>query len=382
MNNYYRNSIIEINLDTLKNNINEVKNKCSKDKFLYAVIKGDAYGHGIKQMAQVAVESDADGVAVATLDEAMIVRKYQKNIKILCLGIIRDEDYEVACENEITITIANKHSAQIAATASFSKEFDIHLKVNTGMNRIGFKEINELEEIIKILKQNKNINVEGIFTHFATAEDYDKEDYLLMQLNRFKEVVSSLSYNFKHIHCTNSASLLKIHDKIDFTTANRVGITLYGALEDKIQNEYDIKSAFVLKSKIAQVQVYPAGTKIGYSNRYTTSAEEEIIATIPLGYADGFARLHTASKVKCNDQYGIIVGSVCMDQLMIRFEKPVSIGDEIILISDDKEIDVFQRCKQAQTITHEIFTRFGNRVPKAYYKHNKLIEIDNALLNK
>jgi len=382
MNSYYRNSIIEINLDTLKNNINEVKEKCSKDKFLYAVIKGDAYGHGIKQMAEIAVESNADAVAVATLDEAMIIRKYQKDVKILCLGIIPDEDYEIACDNDITLTIANHHSLLVAAKANYSKPLNVQLKVNSGMNRIGFKELNEFEEVIEILEQNDKINIEGIFTHFATAEDYDKEDYLMMQLNSFKEIVTNLNYNFKQIHCTNSASLLKFHDKIDFTNTNRVGITLYGALEDKIQNEYNIKSAFVLKSKIAQVQVYPTGTKVGYSNRYTTSGTEEIIATIPLGYADGFARLHTASKVKCGDQYGVIVGSVCMDQLMIRFEKPVKIGDEIILISDDKEIDVFKRCKESQTITHEIFTRFSNRVPKAYFKNGQIIEIDNALLNK
>ncbi|MDH6603111.1 alanine racemase [Bacilli bacterium PM5-9] len=382
MNNYYRNSIIEINLDTLKNNVNEVKNKCSKDKFLYAVIKGDAYGHGIKQMAEVVVESDANGIAVATLDEAIIVRQYQKNIKILCLGIIRDEDYGVAADNEITLTIANIHSANVVAKTKLNKKLDVHLKVNTGMNRIGFKEIPEFEEVIDILKQNENINIDGIFTHFATAEDYDKEDYLMMQLDKFRNVVTNLDFDFNQIHCTNSASILKLHDKIDFTTANRVGITLYGALQDKIQNKYNIKSAFVLKSKIAQVQEYPAGTKVGYSNRYTSQDSNEIIATIPLGYADGFARLHTNSKVKCNEQYGVIVGSVCMDQLMIKFENPVNIGDEVILISDDKEIDVFKRCEQAQTITHEIFTRFGNRVPKAYYKNGELIEIDNALLNK
>lgn len=382
MENYYRNSIIEINLDTIKNNINTVKNTCANDLFFYAVIKGDAYGHGIKQVAQVVVESDADAIAVATLDEALLVRKYHKDIKILCLGIIRDEDYIIASENKITLTIANKHSAEVVAKLDLPKELDVHIKVNTGMNRIGFITVEEINQVIQILQHNKMINIEGIFTHFATAEDYDKEDYLKMQINSFKEIVSTLAYEFKQIHCTNSASLLKLYHSLDFINAARAGITLYGALEDKIQDAYNIKSAFVLKSKIAQVQTYPSGSKIGYSNRYTTTENEEIIATIPLGYADGFARLHTNTKVKCNNQYGTIVGSICMDQLMIRFEQPVNINDEVILISDDKELDVFARCKQAQTITHEIFTRFGNRVPKAYFKNGELIEIDNALLKK
>ncbi|MDL2211513.1 alanine racemase [Erysipelotrichaceae bacterium OttesenSCG-928-M19] len=382
MEKYYRNSIIEIDLDTLLNNVNEVKDKCSADKFLYAVIKGDAYGHGIKQMAQVVVDSRADGIAVATLDEAFIVRKYHPNVKILCLGIIRNEDVELAMQRNITLTIAQSDSVKYLASLNLTSKLKVHLKVNTGMNRIGFKEIAELEDVITQLQNNENVEIEGIFTHFATGEDYDKEDYLMMQLNRFKEVVQTLAYNFKQIHCTNSSSLLKFHHLIDFTNTNRVGITLYGALQDKIQDNYQIKAAFVLKSKIAQVQVYPKGYKVGYSNRYTTLNDNEIIATIPLGYADGFSRLHTNSKVKCNNQYGTIVGSICMDQLMIRFENPVNIGDEIILLSDDKEIDIYQRCHEAQTITHAIFTRFGNRIPKAYYKNNQLIEIDNALMKK
>ncbi|MDR1782059.1 MAG: alanine racemase [Bacilli bacterium] len=383
MENYYRNTWIEIDLDNIKHNINEIKEKCSKDKYLFAVIKGDAYGHGLKQVSDIVVESSADGCAVATLDEALLVKKYHKDLKTLVLGIIPDEQYQTACDNDITLTIATKESAQLLASLNLNKELLIHIKVNTGMNRIGFIDIDEIKEAITILEQNKKINIEGIFTHFATAEDYDKEDYLMMQLNRFKEVVTNLNYDFKYIHCTNSASLLKLHEHIDFTTANRCGIVLYCALEDKVLYQYDIKPTFKLKSKIAQVQVYEKGKKIGYSIRYTTEKDNEIIATIPIGYADGFARAHTLSKVKVKEQYGTIVGSICMDQLMIRFDDMVHINDEVILIDGyDKELNVFTRCKQAQTITHEIFTRFGNRVPKLYYKNKELVEIDNALLKK
>lgn len=382
MEKYYRNSVIEINLDTIKNNINEVKEKCSKDKFLYAVIKGDAYGHGIVQVANTVIKSNADGIAVATFDEAIIVRKYHKDIKILCLGIIRDEDVIEACNSDITIIAANLSSVKYMSQLSFEKKLNVQLKVNTGMNRIGVKTVSELKEFIELLSANKDINIDGIFMHFATAEDYDKVDYLNMQLNKFKEVVQELNYPFNQIHCTNSASLLKFNKNIDFTNTNRAGICLYGALEDVIQNEYNINSAFVLKTKINMVQVHDKGQKIGYSNRYTTEKDGEIVATIPIGYADGFARLHTGSKVKCNDQYGVVVGSVCMDQTMIKFDNMVNIGDEVFLISDDPEINVYKRCKEAQTITHEIFARFSNRVPKIYYEDNKIVEIDNALLKK
>lgn len=382
MNNYYRNTIIEIDTDRFTKNLNVIKEECSKYKFLYAVIKGDAYGHGIVQIAKLVIDSNVDGIAVATLDEAIIVRKYYKDIKILCLGIIRDQDVIQACQQDITITVANISSANYLKELSLPKQLSIHLKANTGMNRIGFKELFEYQEAISLLETNKDIKIEGIFTHFATAEGYGKEEYFQMQLKTFKDVVENLDYNFEQIHCTNSSSLLKYHDILDFTTANRVGIVMYGGLEDKVMYEYDIEAAFSLKSIINQVQQYPEGTKIGYNNNYTTINENEIIATIPLGYADGFARLHTGSKVKCNDQYGTIIGSICMDQMMIKFESCVSIGDEVILQSTDPEIDVFARATQAQTITHEIFTRFSNRIPKLYLKDGKIIDIDNALLNK
>lgn len=382
MEKYYRNSIIEINLDTIKNNINEVKEKCSNDKFLYAVIKGDAYGHGIVQVASTVIKSKADGIAVATLDEALIVRKYHKDIKILCLGIIRDEDVIEACDSDITIIAANLASVKNMVSLKYSKKLNVQLKVNTGMNRIGVKSAAEIKEFIELLSKNENINIDGIFMHFATAEDYDKVDYFKMQLNKFKDIVAEINYPFNQIHCTNSASLLKFHKEIDFTNTNRAGICIYGALEDKIQKEYNIKTGFVVKTKINMVQVHEANQKIGYSNRYTTQKDGEIVATIPIGYADGFARLHTGFKVKCNDQYGVVVGSVCMDQTMVKFEKMVNIDDEVILMSEDENIDVFQRCKQAQTITHEIFSRFSNRVPKIYFENDKIVEIDNALLKK
>lgn len=383
MENYYRDCWIDINLDNIKHNINEIKEKCSKDKFFFAVIKGDAYGHGIKQISDVVVASKADGCAVATLDEAMLVKKYHPTLKTLVLGIIPEDYYQVASEKNIALTIATKEAALQAARLNYDSELALHIKVNTGMNRIGFAKLSEINEAISILSANPKIKIEGIFTHFATAEDYDKEDYLMMQLHRFKEVVTALDHSFTFIHCTNSASLMKFHDKIDFTTANRCGIALYCALEDKILKQYDIRPAFTLKAKITQVQVYAKGMGVGYSLRYTTEKDNEIIATIPLGYADGFARAHTLSKVKCQGQYGTIVGSICMDQLMIRFDRNVNVNDEVTLIDGyDPEIDVFARCKQAQTITHEIFTRFGNRVPKMYYQNDKLVAIDNALLKK
>ncbi|MDR3215768.1 MAG: alanine racemase [Bacilli bacterium] len=382
MEKYYRNTWIEVNLDNIKANINELKHKCSKDKFLFAVIKGDGYGHGLKQVANIVVQSDAEGCAVATLDEALVVRKVNKDIKILVLGIIRDEDYQFAALNDITVTIANKHSLEVIKNLTFTKPLLIHIKVNSGMNRIGFNKIEEIVEVIDVLSLNKTVVIDGLFTHFATAEDYDKEEYFFKQLNYFKKVVQNLNYPFKFIHCTNSASLMKYSNIIDFTTANRAGIAIYYAIEDKIKNEYDLKPTFALKSKIAQVQTYPKGTLIGYSNSYQTTEDSEIIATIPLGYADGFTRLYGKSEVRCFNQYGRISANICMDQLMIKFNEPVNIGDVVTLIDNDARLDIYARNKQAQTISQETYARLGMRIPKIYYQNDEIVEIDNALLKK
>lgn len=382
MEKYYRDTVIEINLDNILNNINEIKDKCAQSKYFYAIIKGDAYGHGLKQVADIVIESKADAVGVATLDEALLLRKYHKDIKILCLGIIPFDMFDTAAQNDITITLANFESLKALQETKLSKQLLVHFKANVSMNRIGFSTQEDLERAIILLKDDEMVKLEGLFTHFATAEDEDKQDILKHNINTFKELVTNIDYDFEQYHCTNSATLLKYCDELDFTNACRAGIALYGALDDDIQDHYNIKSALSLKSKITQVQKLPKGTSISYSFLYTTKNDDEIIATIPIGYADGFSKLHTGSLVKCNDQYGVIVGSICMDQLMIRFDEMVKVGDEIYLIADDTNISLSKRSLESKVINHEILTRFTARIPKLYYRNNKLIEVDNAILKK
>lgn len=381
MEEYYRDTYIEIDENRLLKNINTIKDECSPDKFLYLVIKGNGYGHGIVQTAQLALESKADGVAVATLDEAIIVRKYCPEVKILCLGNIPTRNLIDACNNNITITIGNKDLIKALQEINLPKELLVQIKVNSGMNRIGFNSLSEIKEILNNLLVIDNVKIDGIFTHFATAEGSNQLDYFQQQFTIFKDIVENIDYEFNQVHCSNSASLLKFHQDFTFTNTSRVGIAAYGGLQDPIQDKYDIKSAFSLKAIITQVQSYHEGTGVGYCLRYHTQKDNEIIATIALGYADGFPRLLTNSKVKCNNQYGTIVGSICMDQLMIKFDKPVSIGETVTLIDNDPELSVYKRAEQAQTITHEIFTNFTSRVPRLYYRDNKLKMICNDLIN-
>lgn len=376
----YRDTYIEINENQLLHNINTIKQECSPNKFLYLVIKGNGYGHGLVETAALGIESKADGLAVATLDEALVVRKHFADVKILCLGIIPKDEIVSACQNNITITIANQDFVEALKKVTLPQELLVHIKVNSGMNRIGFNIFDETKMILTELLAIPNVNVEGIFTHFATAEGNELLDYYHHQLNYFKEVVEGLDYDFNQIHCSNSASLLRFHQDLTFTNTSRVGIAAYGALEDPIQEKYDLQSAFSLKAKITQIQYYPKGTGIGYSLKYHTKKDNEIIATIAIGYADGFSRLLSGTKVKCNDQYGIIAGNICMDQLMIKFDKPVAIGDTVTLIDNDPELSVYTRAKQTNGITHTVFTSFTSRTARLYYRDNKLKLVSNDLL--
>lgn len=375
-NKFYRNTICLIELDTIKENMNVIKSTCSKNKFLYAVVKGDGYGHGILQVTRAAIDGGANGIAVATLDEAMLVREHFKSVQILCLGVIPNNYYQLAAKNDIIVTIATQDSVDYLENNPTTDILKVHIKINSGMNRLGFNNQEDLNNAIDTLLSIQNIQIDGIFTHFATIEEVS----INQQLELFRELYLGSNFDFNQVHCTNSYSLLKLHEKITFTNTNRVGIALYGALEDPVLNEYPIKTALSLVSRISQVMVHKENDPIGYSQTYRAK-ENEIIATIPIGYADGFARLHKGSKVKCKDQYGTIVGNICMDQLMVSFENMVEVDDEVIFISNDEELNVFKRATEAQTITHEIFTSITNRVPKVF-KYNQQLSIDNTLLDK
>lgn len=381
MRNYYRDSVVKVNVDNLLYNINTIKEQCSKNKFLFAVIKGNGYGHGLVEMAHIAKKSDADGIAVATTDEAVAIRNHMKGIKILNLGITRNEDYQFAAKNYITTTVANMESVDYLEDLKLEGILKVHLKVNSGMNRIGFYNLEQIKEALKKLSKNDHIMVEGIFTHFATAEDYDKEDYLWQQYQKFEEIVIQANHDFKYIHCANSASLLKFSDKFTITNANRLGIAMYNGLQDKVVEKYELKPTFELVTKITQVNnQYPANTKIGYSNRYATKENYECIATLPIGYADGLHRHLTKAKVYSGDKQGTIVGSICMDQMMVKFEREVKPGDEVTIIGLDKETDVYARAAYLETITHEIMTSITSRVPRLYYLEGKLVDVANDLL--
>lgn len=379
--NFYRSSYALINLDQLEYNFKTIKEQCSPDKFLYAVLKGDGYGHGILEMARLALETNMDGIAVATLDEALLIRRYFPDVKILCLGIIDYQDIFIAAQEDITITVAHFEFIEFLSKLGLTYPLNIQIKVNTGMNRIGFNKFDDVKKALDMLADIDNVTVDGIFTHFATAES-DDETYLQQQITIFKEMLDNLDFAFNQIHCTNSASLLKMHDKLDFTNTNRVGIALYGALDHPIQDEYQLKSALTLVSSISSINEYENGTKIGYDNTYVTSDDIEYIATLAIGYAD-IPTLVSEIPLKTDKSSGHIVGAVCMDQTLARFEEKVKIGDLVKIIDpNDPDLNILAYARFCDVKPHHVFTNMTPRVPRIYTKNDKIVEIRNDLMRR
>lgn len=385
MHNYYRDTVIEIDLDQIKNNLNEIKRKTSPTKFLYAVAKADAYGHGLKQISQTIIESEVDGIALATLGEALVAREQDKDIKILCLGSIPLNHLNTAAKNNITTTIFNIDYIEHLSNLKLENDLKVQIKVNTGMNRIGLNSSEEVKKAIKLLQNNENIIIDGIYTHFSSSEGYDKLslDYFDMQYKKFKTIIAEVDYPFNQIHCTNSSALLRKFDDDDFTNTHRVGSALYGILQDPIQDEYKIKAAYTLKSKIHHIATYSKDSYIGYDLAYQTQKDNEIIATLPIGYGDGLSRIFTGLKVRCDNQYGVIVGNICMDQIMVRFDNPVDLYADVYFIDpNDEQLSIYKRSDELIKITNEILTGFSIRIPKLFYKNNELIDIDSNIMKK
>ena len=273
----YRETWLEVDLDAISYNVETIKELCGKK--IIAVLKANAYGCGDHPVVQTVVEAGAEMIAVSSLEEALVLRNEGYTGEVLILGATRKEDLPLVMEKGITITVYS--ATQIEAMKAYdTSTLKVHLKYDTGMNRIGFRSISELKEALKALLDQK-VKVEGIFTHFACADSSkEKTD---IQFHKFKEAVETLNYPFTWIHCDNSDASVSYFE--DVTNACRLGISLYGISAYK----KDLKHALSLYTRLFFIKHVPQGESIGYGATYQTK-EEEIIGTIPIGYADGLIR--------------------------------------------------------------------------------------------
>ena len=358
----------EINLGAIKNNLTKIRKHIQPTAKLCAVVKANAYGHGAVEVAKVAEEVGADFLAVATVEEGLQLRHADFKLPILVLGLIPETAIQISIRNELTMTVCDfdfaKKISDIAAKENILAK--VHLKVETGMGRIGIFPDDAVEVAEKISKL-PNVELEGIFTHFSDADSIDKT-FTYKQLEIFKntcEKISARGVKIKIRHIAESAAILEIPDA--HLDMGRSGIITYGLYPSaEVQKTIQLQPAMKLKAKIVYLKKISAGTSIGYGREFVAQ-KDSVIATLPLGYADGYIRAYKNFSVEVRGKLAPIAGRVCMDQVMIDVtEIPgVKVGDEVILFGGDL-ISIDDAAKHLQTINYEVTCLVSDRVPRNF----------------
>ncbi len=380
---------VEVDLDALKHNIESVRGFL-QDTQIIAVVKADAYGHGAIATCNYLKSIGIDFFAVSSLREAVELRKSGIDSKILILGYTSPDQAEVLADYSISQTV---HSPQYAATLSgklkaFSKKLNIHIKLNTGMNRIGFNccSNDATPQIIEVL-QNDCFAFEGLFTHFAAADrsgDPDLE-FTKLQASRFNTTYRALKasgYIPKIRHCCNSAGIFTIPEM--HLDAVRLGIAMYGLTPDQhLDLPIKLQPVMSLKSVVTMLHEASEGDTVSYGRTYKSKGRIKL-ATIAVGYADGYPRfMSNHGQVLINGSRCSIVGRVCMDQIVVDVThlENVREGDEAILIGTDKSetITAQEIADFGDTINYEIVCSVSRRVPRYYYLGGKNIAIRDYL---
>lgn len=362
----YRKTWMEIDLDAIVENVKKIKEQSGK-KFI-AVLKADAYGCGDIQVCRAVQEAGADMVAVSSLDEAVVLRNEGYDGEILILGTVDPENVKDMVKMDVAAAAYSKEWVD-AVIKQPCKGLRLHLAVDTGMNRIGFKNLDEMRDAMHAML-DAGCLVDGIFTHFYCA---DEKDHVItdQQFARFEKVVAALDHHFQWVHCDNSDATLFHHDHL--SNACRVGITLYGI--SSYTN--DLVCPISLYTTIYMCKHVPAGETIGYGATYQTN-EEEIIATAPIGYADGFIRANQGRKVYVDGCYAEVVGRVCMDQVMLKMDHDVPLGTTVEIFG--KHMPLTQMAQELHTIPYEVICLISGRVTRRYIWKGRIMEEQNDRL--
>lgn len=378
---FYRDTWVEVNLDAIEHNVRHMKKHIGENVQLIAVVKANGYGHGAKQVAEAALHAGASMLAVAFIDEAVSLRQQGIKAPILVLGAIRAADIEMAGKFDLIITCFSFEWLKEASQNAKSHGIQLHIKVDTGMGRLGVREENELKEIVDFVDSTQYFQITGIFTHFATADE-DEPSYFFGQFERFQQFLSVIDHDQLLVHCANSATGLKFPSKL--YNAVRLGISMYGlspSVEMKNKLPFTLEEAFSLQTKLVHVKKVPKGTKISYGATYET-LQDEWIGTLPIGYADGWIRKLKDSEVLIDGKRLSLVGRICMDQCMVRLPDELSVGTEVVLIGkqNGQEISIDEVANRLDTINYEIPCMISARVPRIYLKDKQIIEQSNPLL--
>lgn len=364
---------IEINLNNLRYNYQQLKQRMAEGVGMMSVVKANAYGHGVIPVAKTLIEEGTDRLAVALPEEGVELRKAGVDIPIHVLGEVLPAQYQLLLDYNLIPTICKKTTLvnlnQLAAKKNIS--FKIHIKVDTGMGRIGVTCDSSGLDFVKKAVNLSNIEVEGLMTHFATADEKDKE-YSYYQWEKFKYFVSELENEGIEIpvkHAANSAAIIDLpRFQLDMV---RPGIALYGLYpSQEVEHELLLKPVLSWKSKIIYLKEMPSGRPISYGATYVTKKKSKI-ATIPLGYADGYSRLlSNKGQVLVRGKRVPIRGRVCMDNFMVDVSDidGVNVGDEVVLIGKQNSelISADIMAEWIDTINYEVVCGISDRVKRIY----------------
>ena len=393
MKSYLRRTWAEVDIDALKHNFDIIRAKADPKARIICVIKADAYGHGAVFLGKLYEKMGADGFAVSNIEEAMQLRENGIHLPVLILGFTPATLAAELAENNISQAVFSPEYARELSEQAVLQNVSvkIHIKLDTGMSRIGFmyqntsRDSSSLQQIEAACRL-PNLIPEGIFTHFAVADEAENgKQATEHQIDCFCHAVEQLKQDgicFAVTHCSNSGAI------IDYPQAHlnavRAGIILYGlSPSDKLCGKLDLRPVMRIKSVIAQVKTVEPGTPVSYGGTFVTDKQLKI-ATVPIGYADGYTRsLSNRAYMTVKGQKAPIIGRVCMDQLMLDVSgiADVQSGDEVTVIGDgsDGSLTFDDIAAMTGTINYEVVCLVGKRVPRVYLHHGKNVGIMDNL---
>lgn len=373
----------KVDLDAVEYNVGSIKDHIKKDVKVCVVIKADGYGHGGLQIAHMLSEKEyVWGFAAATLDEAVFLKKKGIDKPMLVMGCVFPDQWEQALEYKIRMTVYTMEMArEISDLAEkLGQKAYIHIKVDTGMARLGFMPDEESAGEIAAIAAMPNLVMEGLFTHFSKADETDKS-YTKKQMEKYlwmKDALEKRGIDFTYYHCSNSAGI------IDIPEANmnlvRCGISTYGLYPsaDVKKENVPLKPAMELLSHVAHVKWVEKGTLVSYGGTFTTERRTKI-ATIPVGYGDGYPRsLSNKGAVLIHGKRANILGRVCMDQFMVDVTDidDVKFGDQVTMVGrdGDEELTVEELSGLADRLNYEFICNLGKRIPHEFIRHGEVME--------
>ena len=382
----YRKTYALINCNTLTNNIQNIKQNYPY-KYYIGVVKANAYGHG-DYIVNSLIKGGINYLAASSLEECLSIRNKNENIPILCLEPINHEFLNICMQKNITITIPDYNYFK---NLDLSLNLKVHLKIDSGMNRLGFKDKNEVKEVYNALLSHPNITLEGIYTHLGTSGIWD--NHYDNDLKNFEEITSLINLNKIPIVHISRSLILVTHPMPKYVTGIRLGIIMYGFAQKinkpkglrlikrnlylkkhhindiTYNNNLELNTAFSLHTEIMTIKKVKKGEYVGYGAKYI--ADKDIkIATIPIGFADGLNKNYEGQTVKINDKEYQIIGEIGMDMTTIKIDDSVKLKDHVIIFDDAKK-----KSKELGTSAYQLFTSITNRVPRVYKENNKLTEI-------